>query len=310
MLLSTHRPTGRGTTVVQANEPVAFVGIGTMGHAMATSALRAGIPTIVWNRDPGAIRDLVDLGAQAADTPAEAARRAEIVVTMVTDADAVLSIARDQGLLAALSSGAFWVQMSTIGVEGIERVKALVDAERPDVTLIDAPVSGSKDPAERGQLTIFASGPDGAVSRLGPLFDALGQRTIWVGPVGTGSRLKLVANSWLALAAEAVNTSLALARRLGLETETVANALSGNPLVSPWQAAKLTRVAQGDFSVQFALSLALKDVHLALESAGNDRFRALGCLADEWQEVVDLGLGDRDLTVVSWVLEQDGKQDG
>src|SRR5271154_3034134 len=167
-----------------AKEPVAFLGIGTMGHAMATSALRAGIPTVVWNRDPGAIRDLVDLGAQAADTPAEGARRAEIVVTMVTDADAVLSIARDQGLLAALSPGALWVQMSTIGVEGIERVKALVDAERPDVTLIDAPVSGSKDPAERGQLTIFASGSDGVVSRLAPLFDALGQRTIWVGPVG------------------------------------------------------------------------------------------------------------------------------
>jgi 3-hydroxyisobutyrate dehydrogenase len=229
---------------------------------------------------------------------------------MVTDADAVLSIARDQGLLAALSPDAFWVQMSTIGVEGIERIKALVDAKRPDVTLIDAPVSGSKDPAERGQLTIFASGPDGSRPRLDPLFDALGQRTIWVGPVGAGSRLKLVANTWLALAAEAVNTSVALARRLGLEVETVANALDGNPLVSPWQAAKLPRIAQGDFSVQFALSLALKDVRLALESAGNDRFRALGCLADEWQEVVDLGLGDQDLTVVTWALEQDGKQDG
>ena len=296
-----------GITMVPAKEPVAFLGIGTMGHAMATSALRAGLPTIVWNRDPRATQDLVDLGAQAADTPAEAARRAAIVVTMVTDADVVVSIARDQGLLAALSPGAIWVQMSTIGVAGIERVKALVDVERPDVTLIDAPVSGSKDPAERGQLTIFASGPGEAHSRLDPLFDALGQRTIWVGPVGAGSRLKLVANSWLALAAEAVNTSVALARRLGLEAETVANALGGNPLVSPWQAAKLQRITQGDFSVQFALSLALKDVRLALDSAGDDRFLALGCLADEWQEVVDLGLGDRDLTVVTWALEQDGE---
>jgi len=287
-------------------EPVAFLGIGTMGHAMATSALRAGIPTIVWNRDPGATRDLTDLGAEAAETPADAARRAVIVVTMVTDADVVLSIAQSQGMLAALAPGAVWVQMSTIGVAGIERVKALVDAERPDVTLIDAPVSGSKDPAEHGQLTIFASGSDVARSRLGPLFDALGQRTIWVGPAGAGSRLKLVANAWLALAAEAVNTSVALARRLGLETETVENALGGSPLVSPWQAAKLQRIAQGDFSVQFALSLALKDVHLALEAAADDRFRALACLADEWQDVVDLGVGDRDLTVVAWALEEEG----
>jgi len=291
-----------------AKEPVAFLGIGTMGHAMATSALRSGIPTLVWNRDRGATRDLVDRGAEVAETPAEAARQAGIVVTMVTDADVVLSIAKDQGMLAALASGAVWVQMSTIGVAGIERVESLVGAERPDVTLIDAPVSGSKEPAEEGQLTIFASGSEAVRSRLEPLFGALGQRTIWVGPVGAGSRLKLVANAWLALAAEAVNTSVALARELGLETETVVSALDGSPLVSPWQAAKLERIAHGDFSVQFALSLALKDVHLALEAATDDRFRALASLAVEWEAVVDLGLGDRDLTVVASTFEEHGSE--
>jgi 3-hydroxyisobutyrate dehydrogenase len=293
--------------MASAPEPVGFLGIGTMGHAMATNAIRAGIPTIVWNREPGATRDLADLGAEVADTPADAARRAAIVVTMVTDAEVVLSIASDQGMLAALPSGAIWVQMSTIGVAGIEQVAALAGAERPDVVLIDAPVSGSKGPAESGQLTIFASGPETASSRLDPLFDALGQRTVWVGRVGTGSRLKLVANAWLALAAEAVNTPMALARQLGLETETVVSALSGGPLVSPWQAAKLQRIAQGDFSAQFALSLALKDVRLALEAASDGRFRALSCLADEWQEVVDLGLGDRDLTVVTKALMEADK---
>ena len=230
--------------------------------------------------------------------------QAAIVVTMVTDADVVFSIARDQGMLAALAPGAVWVQMSTIGVAGIERIKALADAQRPDVTLIDAPVSGSKDPAEHGQLTIFASGSEEVRGRLSPLFDALGQRTIWVGPIGAGSRLKLVANVWLALGAEAVNTSVALALRLGLETETVVNALSGGPLVSQWQAAKLQRIAQDDFSVQFALSLALKDVHLAIQAADNGPFVALACLADEWQQVVDQGLGDQDVTVVTQALEQ------
>ena len=285
-------------------EPVAFLGIGTMGHAMATSARRAGIPTIAWNRNPDATRDLTTLGVERADSPADAARRAAIVVTMVTDAEVVLSIAKDQGMLAALAPGAIWVQMSTIGVEGIERVAALAGAQRPDVTLIDAPVSGSEEPAKKGQLTIFASGPGETRPRLEPLFDALGQRTIWVGSVGAGSRLKLVANAWLAFAAEAVNAPLALARQLGLETETVVNALAGGPLVSPWQAAKLRRIARGDFSAEFALSLALKDVDLALAAAADDRFRALACLADEWHEVVDLGLGDRDLTVVTWALQE------
>jgi 3-hydroxyisobutyrate dehydrogenase len=292
--------------MARTQEPVAVLGIGAMGHGMATSALRAGIPTIIWNRTPEATRDLSELGAQVADTPAVAARRAAIVVTMVSDADAVISIALEQGMLGALAAGAIWVQMSTIGVAGIERVAAMVNVERPDVTLIDAPVSGSKDPAEKGQLTIFASGPDEARPRVAPLFDALGQRTIWVGAAGAGTRLKLVNNTWLAFAAEAVAESVALARRLGLETETVVDALGGGPLVSTWQAAKLRRIADGEFSAQFALSLALKDVHLALEAAGGDRFAVLACLADEWQQAVEQGLGEQDLTIVTRVLEQQG----
>jgi 3-hydroxyisobutyrate dehydrogenase len=288
------------------HEPVAVLGTGTMGHGMATSALRAGIPLIVWNREPEATRDLAEMGAEVAETAAAAARRAALVVTMVTDADAVTSIARDQGMLAALPANAVWAQMSTIGVAGIQSVADLVAQERPDITLLDAPVSGSKEPAEQGQLTIFASGPEEARARVTPLFDALGQRTIWVGPVGTGTRLKLVNNTWLAFTSDAVATSIALAHRLGLETETVIDALDGGPLVSPWQAAKLQRIAKGDFSPQFALSLALKDVHLALDAADKDRFAALGALADEWQRVADQGLGGEDLTVVTRVLEGQG----
>jgi 3-hydroxyisobutyrate dehydrogenase len=287
-------------------EAVAFLGIGAMGHGMATSALRAGIPTVVWNRKAEPTRDLADRGAEVADTAADAARRAAIVVTMVTDTNAVLSIARDQGMLAALAPGAIWVQMSTIGVVGIGQVTAMVDADRRDVTLIDAPVSGSRDPAEQGALTIFASGSDDARPRVAPLFDALGQRTIWVGPVGAGSRVKVVNNTWLAFGAEAIATSVALAQHLGLEIQKVVDALGGGPLVSPWQAAKLQRIAEGEFSAQFALSLALKDVHLALEAAGSDRFTAFACLADEWQRAVDQGLGDQDLTVVTQALEQQG----
>ncbi len=287
----------------EENEPVAILGIGTMGHGMAASALRARIPTTVWNRNQEATRDLATLGAEVAQTAADAARSAAIVITMVTDADAVISIARDEGVLTALVPGAILVQMSTIGVAGIERVAALVAAERPDVILLDAPVSGSKDPAEHGQLTIFASGPDEVRPRVTPLFDALGQRTIWAGNTGTGTRLKLVANTWLAFAAEAVAASVALAHGLGLETDNVVDALEGNPLVSPWQEAKLHRIVKGDFSAQFALSLALKDVRLA-EQAADGRLGALACLANEWQQAVDLDFGHQDVTVVTRALEQ------
>jgi 3-hydroxyisobutyrate dehydrogenase len=271
---------------------------------MASSALRAGIRTIVWDREPAASQRLAELGAEVAPSAADAARLASIVVTMVPNADAVVAVATDEGVLKALAPGAIWVQMSTIGIAGIERVASLVERERPDITLVDAPVSGSKDPAERGELTIFASGPDDARVRVAALFDALGRQTLWVGPVGTGTRVKVVNNTWLAFGAEAVNASVALANRLGLESETIVAALEAGPLVSPWQAAKLERVMHGDYSPQFALQLALKDVRLALDAVGDDSFAALGCLADEWQHAVEAGLGDEDLTVVSQALER------
>ena len=113
-------------------------------------------------------------------------------------------------------------------------------------------------------------------------------------------------NTWLAFATEAVAASVALANRLGLETGTVADALGGGPLVSAWQAAKLHRIADGEFSAEFALSLAVKDVHLALEAAGGGRFAVLAVLAGEWQRAVDQGLGEQDLTVVTRLLEQQG----
>jgi 3-hydroxyisobutyrate dehydrogenase len=99
---------------------------------------------------------------------------------------------------------------------------------------------------------------------------------------------------------------MALASRLGLDSGTVVGALDGGPLVSSWQGAKLRRIAEGEFSAQFALSLALKDVRLALQAAGDGRFAALACVADEWQQAVDQGLGDQDLTVVTRVLEESG----
>jgi 3-hydroxyisobutyrate dehydrogenase len=292
--------------MAQQPETVAFVGTGTMGHGMATSAMRAGLPVVVWNREPEATKDLADLGADVADTAADAAARAGIVVTMVTNADAVVSIATDEGMLDALVPGAIWAQMSTIGVAGTDRVADLVESRRHDVTLLDAPVTGSKDPAEHGQLTIFASGPDDARSRVTPLFNALGHRTIWVGALGAGSRLKLVNNTMLAFTAEGVAASVALAHQLGLGTDTVIEALGDNPLTSPWESAKLERIAKGEYSPQFALALALKDVHLALEAVDPNRFEAFASLAHEWERAVDQGLGNQDVTVVTRALERSG----
>ena len=282
---------------------LAVLGLGTMGRAMAGCALRAGIPTVVWNRDIEVARPFADHGAKVARTAADAVQEIDVAITMVTDAKAVMSIAVDLGMLAALRAGAVWAQMSTIGVEATETIASMIVERRPDVLFLDAPVSGSKVPAEQGRLTIFASGPEEARHSVEPVFAAIGERTMWVGPVGTGSRMKLVNNTLLAFAAEGVANSLALARRLGLQVRDVLDAFDGGPLMSPWEVGKFRRIEAGDYSPEFPLALALKDVHLALEHGGPERFAVLASLAREWEQIVEEGLGEEDVTVVTRALE-------
>ncbi|HXW35355.1 MAG TPA: NAD(P)-dependent oxidoreductase [Acidimicrobiales bacterium] len=283
---------------------LAVLGLGTMGRAMAGSALRAGIPVVAWNRDPVAGDGLADAGIEIAKSVPGAVADADVVITMVTNADAVMSIATGQGLLANMRPGSVWAQMSTIGIDGTDRVAATAKAERADIHFVDAPVAGSKVPAEQGNLVIFASGPGEARPLLAQVFEAIGRRTIWLGPAGEGSRMKLVNNTMLAFTAEAVASSFALAHLLGLETSAVVDAFDGNPLVSPWETAKIPRIDKGDFSAEFALELALKDVLLALSETGQHRFKALGALASEWSDIVDRGFGGEDVTVVAKALAE------
>jgi 3-hydroxyisobutyrate dehydrogenase len=290
-------------TTVDTRPKLAVLGLGTMGRGMAGSALRNGIPTVVWNLELERAEQMADQGAEVASSAADAVKGVDMVITMVTDTEAVTSIARDLGMLEALPPGAVWAQMSTIGVEGTATVSAIVEKERPDVLLLDAPVSGSKAPAEQGKLVIFASGSEQARPIAEPVFDAIGQRTVWLGPIGTGSRMKLVNNTLLAFSAEGVANSLALARRLGLDVRRVLDAFEGGPLISPWSAGKMSRIAGNDFSPEFPLALALKDVHLALEEADPERFAVLASLAQEWEQLVDQGLGNEDVTVVTRALE-------
>ncbi|MFD2764860.1 NAD(P)-dependent oxidoreductase [Micromonospora eburnea] len=281
---------------------VAVLGLGGMGAPMARNILRAGLSTVVWNRHPEPARRLADQGAELATSPADAARGADVVVTMVTDADAVRSIAFDQQMLAAMADGAVWAQMSTIGVTDTERLARQVAAEHPKVLLVDAPVAGSRDPAEQGRLVVFASGPEQARDRVAPVFDAVGQRTVWVGPTGAGSRLKLVNNLLLAFVAEGLAAAVAYGDALGLDRAAVLAALHGSPLVSPWAAEKVERIGRDDYTAQYPLALAVKDVDLALREVDAGRFPAAESLAAEWRRAMAQGLGAEDLTVVTRAL--------
>ncbi len=288
---------------------IAVLGLGTMGRAMAGSAIRNGIPTVVWNRDLDVARRMADAGAEVATSVMDAVKAVSMAITMVTDAAAVTSIAVDLGMLEALPAGAVWAQMSTVGVEGTATISSIAEKQRPDVLFLDAPVSGSKVPAEQGKLTIFASGSERARPTAEPVFAAIGERTVWLGAVGAGSCMKLVNNTLLAFGAEGVANSFALASQLGLEVRSVLDAFEGGPLMSPWMTGKLSRIRDGNYSPEFPLTLALKDVHLALEQADPERFSVLASLAREWEEIVKQGLGQQDVTVVTRALESEGVAD-
>src|SRR3954468_10089528 len=185
---------------------VAVLGTGTMGAGMVRSLRRAGLPVRMWNRDPAKARALTDTGAQACDSAAEAAAGADVVLTMVFDVDAVDDVIRR----AAPAPGTVWMQASTVGVDGVQRT---VDTARDlGLVLVDAPVLGTKEPAEKGALVVLASGPEDARERVAPVCDAIGSKTLWLGPAGAGSRLKLVCNSWVFMVTAGVAPGVAGAR--------------------------------------------------------------------------------------------------
>jgi 3-hydroxyisobutyrate dehydrogenase len=251
---------------------VAVLGTGTMGAGMVRSLRRAGLPVRMWNRDPAKARALTDTGAQACDSPAEAADGADVVLTMVFDVDAVDDVIRR----AAPAAGTVWLQASTVGVDGVQRT--VETARELDLVLVDAPVLGTREPAEKGALVVLASGPEDARERVAPVCDAIGSTTLWLGPAGAGSRLKLVCNSWVFMVTAGVAQAIAGARALGLDPRDFLAAIEGGPLDAPYVHVKSGLMLDGEFPPSFALSGAAKDARLiraALAGAGvSDRLTA------------------------------------
>jgi 3-hydroxyisobutyrate dehydrogenase len=248
-------------------ETIAVLGAGgTMGLPMARNLARAGFGVRAWNRSPEKAQALADEGVALCTSPAEAARDATVILTMLSDADAVLDVMQGpDGALAEAHEDLVWLQMSTIGIAGTEGCAEL--AERHGATLVDAPVLGTKAPAEQGELVILASGPRDLRDRAEPVFDAVGKRTMWVGDAGAGTRLKIAVNVWILAVVEGAAESLALAEGLGLDPSLVLDAVAGGPLDLPYLRMKGNAMIERDFEPSFSLALAAKDAGLAEEAA-------------------------------------------
>jgi 3-hydroxyisobutyrate dehydrogenase len=270
---------------------IAALGTGVMGAPMARNLARADHEVRAWNRSPDKAAALRDDGVDVRDDPAAAAAGADIVLTMLADADAVL----DVGRRANLAEGQIWWQASTIGIEGIEQCAAL--AQETGAILVDAPVLGTRLPAEEGKLVVLASGPDSALDTLAPLFDAVGQRTMRLGPAGTATRLKLAVNLWVLVVTQGTAETIAFAQSLGIEPEWVLEALEGGALDLPYFRMKSKLMLDEDFPASFALALAAKDARLVAEAA--ERHEAdlpiAAAIAERFTQATEAGHGEEDM---------------
>lgn len=243
---------------------VTVLGLGIMGQGVAATLLREGFDVTVWNRSPGKASDLQAAGASVAGTPREAVSDADVILSILFDADSVLTVFDEAS--SAVRDGAVWVQASTIGIDGTRRVTRAAEAK--GVSLIEAMMLGTKVPAEKGALVMLAAGNAGLIEKASPVLEAMGSKTVVAGQaVGDGSALKLAANAWIASITAATAQSIALAEALGLDGDLFLQAIDGGASDTPYAHTKGATMLAHDYPAQFALDGLRKDVGLITEAA-------------------------------------------
>jgi 3-hydroxyisobutyrate dehydrogenase len=259
---------------------VALLGTGAMGAPMGRNLLAAGHELRAWNRTRERAEPLAADGATVCDTPADAVAGAEVVVTMLADAEAV-----EQAMDGVELDGAVWAQMSTIGVEATERLARGV--------FVDAPVLGSTPQAEKGQLTVLASGP---FERCAPVLEAVG-RVVDLGPEpGAGTRMKLVLNHWVIALVEGLAETILLAERLGLDPQRFLDVIDGGPMGPAYAKLKGTNMIERRYEPNFSLRLARKDADLIAAAAEDLPLAQLA--SERMAAAIEAGHGDEDFSVV------------
>ena len=276
---------------------IGLLGTGIMGAGMARSIIRAGHDLTVWNRSHEKAAPLADDGATVVTDPVEAVRGADVVVTMLYDADSVADVLGQVG--DAFSDDAVWLQTSTVGLDGVDRLARL--AREHGIAMLDAPVLGTKEPAEKGALTVLVGGDESLRGRVDPVLDAFGAGTVWVGSeLGDGHRLKLVANSWVLSLVTATGQAIGLAQRLGVDPQLFLDAISGGPLDAGYAQLKGKAMLAREFPASFGADGALKDAGLiaaAMESVGMDA-SVMQAIHDRFVATVDAGHGREDMASV------------
>jgi 3-hydroxyisobutyrate dehydrogenase len=275
---------------------IAFLGTGIMGAPMARRIAQAGHDVTVWNRTTDKAAPLAEHGATVAQDAAPAVSGAEVIVTMLTDAQAVEDVMKVAAPAAA--QGTIWWQASTVGIAGTEALMAL--AEEHGLIYVDAPVLGTRGPAENGELVILASGDPQALEKLAPLFDAVGSKTMTLGEAGTGTRFKLVMNHWVLAVTDGIAETLAFAEGVDLDPSLYLEAIKGGSLDIPYAHLKGPGMVSGELPVAFPLKHALKDAELIMEAAGRHDLdlKLAAVVRDRYAAATAAGHADEDMGMV------------
>jgi len=257
---------------------VAFLGLGIMGSRMAANLAKAGHRVGVWNRSPGKAVALAEAGCAPFASLTDSVHGVEVAVTMLADPAALREVVLAGGMLEAMPKGSLWIDCSTVDPDTSRDLAA--EADRRGIRFLDAPVSGSLGAAANAKLVFFVGGEASDIAAAAPLFEAMGARTVHAGPRGAGATLKLVNNLFLAQAQAAWSETLGLANAMGLSTGTVHDAVLPTHVAPGFLAFKRPKIENADWSPEFPLRLALKDIRLALAAArghGLDLSQATAC---------------------------------
>ncbi|EGI25804.1 6-phosphogluconate dehydrogenase, NAD-binding [Escherichia coli TA206] len=282
---------------------VAVLGLGNMGYAFARNLLKNHFRVHAWNREKARGEPLLADGVNLHDTPGEAVESADVILSVLADAKATLGIISETAPVC--KKGAVFCQMGTIGIDETSEAARLLHSLNPSLCYIDAPVSGSKTPAENGEILVLASGDKNKSGGAEIVFNAVSRKTLWLGELGKSQKMKLILNSWLIIMMEGIAESTLLASKLGFTPTEFWQALDGGPLATPYIKSKLEMIAENDYTAQMKLSLALKDANLALDAAEEVELPVLTRISDYWSRAVREGYADYDLAAVyAWLADK------
>jgi 3-hydroxyisobutyrate dehydrogenase/glyoxylate/succinic semialdehyde reductase len=245
---------------------IGFIGLGIMGSRMAANLLKNGYELIVYNRTKEKAEPLLENGAELAGSPAEAAKVSDVMFTMLANPDAVKETALGKnGFLTSMKRNSIWVDCSTVNPSFSKEMSER--SKENGIRFLDAPVAGTKDPAEKGELIIFVGGDEKDFNELKPALQVLGKKVLHMGDNGKGTSMKMVVNLMLANSMVSFAEAMTLGESLGFPKETLFNTLIGGPVTAPFLASKKEKIKNENFDTEFPLQHMQKDLHLVDQTA-------------------------------------------